>query len=128
RTIANEMNSRRGKNFQVKGLAGSLDMVLVTTIARSNSGCHLIIAHDKEEAAYLAGDLQELQEQEEALLFPYSYKIPYQLDDVENANVLMRAEILSRTQSKAKKTEIIVTHPDALYEKVVNKTTLRENT
>lgn len=128
RTIANGINSQPGKNFQVKGLAGSLDMVLVTTIAQSKPGCHLIIAHDKEEAAYLAGDLQELRDKEDALLFPSSYKVPYQLDEVENANVLMRAEILNRVQSKSKETEIIVTYPDALYEKVVNKTTLRENT
>src|SRR5690606_37211189 len=98
-------------------------MVVVTTIARSNAGCHLIIAHDKEEAAYLAGDLLEFRDKEEALFFPSSYKIPYQLDEVENANVLMRAEILSRVQSKSNETEIIVTYPDALYEKVVNKTT-----
>ena len=128
RTIANGINSQPGKNFQIKGLAGSLDMVVVTTIARSNAGCHLIIAHDKEEAAYLAGDLLEFRDKEESLLFPSSYKIPYQLDEVENANVLMRAEILSRVQSKSNETEIIVTYPDALYEKVVSKTTLRENT
>ncbi len=128
RTIVSEVTSQRGKNFHIKGLSGSLDMILVTTLARSTPGCHLIIAHDKEEAAYLAGDLQEFQEKEEALLFPTSYKTPYQLDDVENANVLMRAEILSRIQSKSKKTEIIVTYPEALYEKVVNKSTLKDNT
>src|SRR5690606_23637709 len=103
-------------------------MILVTAIARSTGGCHLIIAHDKEEASYLAGDIQEFQEREDARLFPSSYKIPYQLDDVENANVLMRAEILSRIQNKPHPSEIIITYPDALYEKVVNKSTLKENT
>jgi len=128
KTIVSGISAQRGKNFHVRGLSGSLDMILVTLLARSRPGCHLVVAHDKEEAAYLAGDLQEFQEKEEALLFPSSYKIPYQLDDVENANVLMRAEILSRLQRRAQKTEIIVTYPDALYEKVVSKSTLKENT
>ncbi|HLT07270.1 MAG TPA: transcription-repair coupling factor [Cyclobacteriaceae bacterium] len=128
KTIASGIGSSEGKNIQIKGLAGSLDMILVTAIARSTGGCHLIIAHDKEEASYLAGDIQEFQEREDARLFPSSYKIPYQLDDVENANVLMRAEILSRIQNKPHPSEIIITYPDALYEKVVNKSTLKENT
>lgn len=105
-------------------------MVLVTTVAKINQGYHLVIAHDKEEAAYLAGDLQELQQKqkEDTLLFPSSYKVPYQLDEVENANVLQRTEILNRIQAKEKETEILVTYPDALYEKVVNKRSLKENT
>lgn len=128
KTIASEVKSKSGQNFQLKGMSGSLDMILVTIITQINRGCHLIIAHDKEEAAYLAGDLQEFREKEDSMLFPSSYKVPYQLDDVENANVLMRAEILTRVQTKERDKEIIVTYPDALYEKVVNKRSLKENT
>jgi len=130
KTIATEIKTNPGKNFHLKGLSGSLDMILVTSVAKINHGYHLVIAHDKEEAAYLAGDLQEFQQKqkEETLLFPSSYKVPYQLDEVENANVLQRTEILNRIQAKEKDTEIIVTYPDALYEKVVNKRSLKENT
>lgn len=105
-----------------------MDMVLVSTMSRINGGYHLVIAHDKEEAAYLSGDLQAFMDGGEPLLFPSSYKIPYQLDEVENANVLMRAEILNRILSNKGSSEIIVTHPEALFEKVVNKRSLKEHT
>src|SRR5690606_29635223 len=112
RTIAAEINSHPGKAFHCKGLSGSMDMVLLSTLTRINPGYHIVIAHDKEEAIYLNGDIQALLEDREPLLFPSSYKIPYQLDEVENANVLMRAEILNRILSNKDTPEIIVTHPD----------------
>jgi len=116
------------RHFQIKGLSGSLDMILFSAVFRKSGGYHLIIAHDKEEAAYLNNDLQELLYDREILFFPSSYKRPYQYDEVENANILMRAEILNKILVKEKKSEIVVTYAEALYEKVINKRALRDNT
>jgi transcription-repair coupling factor (superfamily II helicase) len=116
------------KEIQIKGLSGSLDAILFSAVFRKAGGYHLIIAHDKEEAAYLNNDLQELLSDSEILFFPSSYKRPYQYDEVENANILMRAEILNKILVKDKKNEIIVTYAEALYEKVINKRALRDNT
>src|SRR5690606_12554166 len=128
KTIANAIKSYQGKTVHLKGLSGSIDMILVTVVSKINKGFHLIVAHDKEEAAFLAGDLQEFHETDESFLFPSSYKVPYQLDEVENANVLMRAEILNRILNKDSSTHVLVTYPAALFEKVVNKQSLKENT
>jgi transcription-repair coupling factor (superfamily II helicase) len=128
KTIANAVKSSQGKTVHLKGLSGSMDMILVTIVSKINKGFHLIVAHDKEEAAFLAGDLQEFQETDESFLFPSSYKVPYQLDEVENANVLMRAEILNRILNKDTSPNVLVTYPAALFEKVVNKQSLKENT
>ncbi|MGC4021982.1 MAG: transcription-repair coupling factor [Cyclobacteriaceae bacterium] len=56
-----------------------------------------------------------------------SYKRPYEYDEVENANVLMRAETLNRIGNHPDG-NIIVTYPEALSEKVINKKTLASNT
>ena len=40
----------------------------------------------------------------------------YQLEETDNANVLLRAEVLNRINSR-KKPAVIVTYPDALFEK-----------
>ncbi|WP_200975452.1 transcription-repair coupling factor [Echinicola sp. 20G] len=128
KTVATTILGGKDKRFQLKGISGSMDMVLVATFAKLHKGTQLIIAHDKEEAAYLASDLQALLGGQEALLFPSSYKRPYHYDEVENANVLMRAEILNKVLSKEKEREIIVTYPEALYEKVINKKSLKDNT
>jgi len=83
------------QRFQIKGLAGSLDAVFASAIVKSVGGNHLFVMTDRDEAAYFFNDLQHLLERE-ILLFPMSYKKPYQYEEVENANVLMRAEVLNK--------------------------------
>ncbi|TVP48553.1 MAG: transcription-repair coupling factor [Mongoliibacter sp.] len=127
-TIISKLNKDVASSFQFKGISGSLDLILFSAIFRKKGGFHIIVAHDKEEAAYLNNDLQELLGNQTTLLFPSSYKRPYQYEEIENANILMRAEILNRILGKEKNSEIIVTYAEALYEKVINKKALSENT
>lgn len=87
---------------------------------------YIIVLQDKEEAAYFQNDLQSLLGKE-ILLFPMSYKRPYEFTEIENANILMRAEVLNRLAEKTKP-GIIVTYPEALSEKVINKRSLATNT
>ncbi|HSF53534.1 MAG TPA: DEAD/DEAH box helicase, partial [Algoriphagus sp.] len=127
-TLAHQLGSGEKFRLQVRGLAGSLDMVLLASYFEKNGGFHLIIAQDKEEAAYLNSDLQNLLNTEEHMIFPGSFKRPYQYDEVDNANVLMRAEILNQILETKGKSRIVITYPEALYEKVINKRSLVENT
>lgn len=127
-TIASSIKPNESKNLHLKGLTGSLDAVFVAAVQGQNHQNHLVILHDKEEAAYFQHDLQNLLERKDPLLFPTSYKRPYQFDETENANVLMRAEILNRINNKSASGEIIVTYPEALSEKVINKKSLLSNT
>lgn len=117
-----------GKNIRIKGLSGSLDAVIAVALSQQTNKNHFFILHDKEEAAYFINDLQNLGEQKEVLLFPTSYKRPYQFEETENANILMRAEVLNRLNQTATKGIIVVTYPDALSEKVINKQSLVANT
>lgn len=103
-------------------------MVVFSSVYKEAKGCHLLIAHDKEEAAYINNDLVELLGDGSTYFFPSSYKRPYHYDKVENANVLQRAEILNKILSQDTKHPIIVTYGEALYEKVINKRSLKENT
>ena len=80
------------KQLRLKGIAGSFDAVLVSTIAVELNGIHLIILHDKEEAAYFHTDLSNFLD-EDYILFPSSYKKPYHYEEIENANILQRAEV-----------------------------------
>ena len=89
---------------------------------------HVILLHDKEEAAYFLDDLRNFVEDTECLLFPGSYKKPYLFEETDNANILLRAEVLSKINAKSEERLVIVTYPDALYEKVINKSSLTENT
>lgn len=119
--------SNEPQRLQVRGLAGSLDAVLTSTIFKSVGGNHLYILTDRDEAAYFYNDLQNLLSRE-VLLFPMSYKKPYQYEEIENANVLMRTEVLNKLNPAPSDGLLMVTYPEALFEKVINKRSLQANT
>lgn len=127
-TIAETTKPNDDLSLKVQGLIGSLDAVFISAIYGINHQNHLIVLHDKEEAAYFHNDLQNLLQGKEVLFFPTSYKRAYEFEETENANILMRAEILNRINHKASNGELIVTYPEALTERVINKRSLTQNT
>lgn len=128
-TLANQLKANKNRNVQIKGLVGSLDAVVTSAIYRADdSQHHIFVMTDREEAAYFQNDLQNLNIGKEVYLFPTSYRKAYNFEETENANVLMRAEILNIISNPTKRGELIITYPDALSEKVVNKKSLQQNT
>lgn len=126
RTVAAGIKAPEQSDIRIKGISGSLDAILVAAAFRLHPQDHIIVLQDREEASYFQNDLQNLLERE-ILLFPMSYKRPYDFDETENANILMRAEVLNHLANK-KSPDIIVTYPEALSEKVINKRSLASNT
>lgn len=126
KTVAAEIQTPTSNNIRISGLSGSLDAVFIASSFTLFPQDYLIILHDREEAAYFQNDLQSLLEVE-ILLFPMSYKKPYEFEETENANILMRTEVLNHLVNKTRPS-IIVTYPEALSEKVINKRSLASHT
>ncbi len=113
--------------ISLRGLAGSsLSFISAATI-QSLRGNHLFILPEKEEAAYFLNDLEHLIDKENILFFPASFKKPYDPEQVENSNILFRSEALNY-MGKTKEVLVMVTYPQALYEKVVTQQHLKNNT
>ncbi len=127
KTLGERIRTAQSETIHLKGLSGSLDAVVFAAVCKAVRSSHLIILHDKEEAGYFLNDLQNLLGNKEILLFPMSYKRPYEYDETENANILMRSEVLTQV-SDHPNAQIIVTYPDALVDKVINKKSLAANT
>ncbi|MEN8885453.1 MAG: transcription-repair coupling factor [Winogradskyella sp.] len=113
--------------IHLKGLVGSSLSIVISEIFKTAEKPFLVVFDDKEEAAYYLNDLEQLINTKDVLFYPGSYRRPYQIEETNNANVLLRAEVLNRINSR-KKPCIIVTYPDALFEKVVTKKELEKNT
>ena len=111
---------KQGEEVRVNGLVGSGLSFLQQSLFLKEGHTQLLICSDKEEAAYYLNDLEQLIGGDQVLFYPASYRRPYQIEETDNANVLMRAEVLSRLQSE-KKPLIVVTYPDALLEKVITR-------
>ena len=113
--------------IQLNGLIGSSLSFVVQSLFKKSEKPFLLILNDKEEAAYYLNDLEQMIGEEDVLFYPGSYRRPYQIEDTDNANILLRAEVLNRINSR-KKPAIIVTYPEALFEKVVTRKELDKNT
>ena len=118
---------RDNNQIQITNLVGSSMSFVISETFKKDEKSYLLIFNDKEEAAYHLNDLEQLLDQKKVLFYPGSYRRPYQIDETDNANVLMRSEVLNQINSR-KKPVIIVTYPEALFEKVMTKKDLEKNT
>ncbi|WP_445386088.1 transcription-repair coupling factor [Robiginitalea sp. IMCC44478] len=122
-----EVIAQKGTVAALNGLSGSsLSFVISESFKRAERP-FLLLLEDKEEAAYYLNDLEELLGDKDVLFYPGSYRRPYEIEETDNANVLLRAEVLNRINSR-KKPALIVSYPDAVFEKVVTRKELEKNT
>jgi transcription-repair coupling factor (superfamily II helicase) len=122
-----QLLSKENHHFQISNLVGSSLSFIISESFKTVEKPFLLIFNDKEEAAYYLNDLEQLIDEKDVLFYPGSYRRPYQIEEVDNANVLLRSEVLNRINSR-KKPAIIVTYADALFEQVVTKAELNRNT
>ena len=114
------------QKIHLKGALGSSFSFSVSTVFNSSDRPFLLIFDSKEEAAYYLNDFEMLLDEKQVLFYPGSYRRPYHVEETDNANVLLRAEVLNRINSQ-KKPAVIITYPEALFEKVVSRTQLEKS-
>lgn len=124
--IQNKLERSDACKIKITGLAGSAHAIIAATLM-PEEGVSFFILPEKEEAYFFQNDLQTVFPNKEILMFPASYKKPYHQEDVDNANILLRAEVLTKC-NEGKPNCCIVTYPEALGEKVINKISLVQNT
>ena len=111
--------------IQLTNFIGSSFAMTASAVVRDSNKPHLFIFRDKEEASYFVNDVENLLKNE-VFFFPASYRRAYQIEETDNANVLLRVEVLNKLNNK--RNPIIVTYSEALSEKVVNRKELKKNT
>ncbi|MBB5648530.1 transcription-repair coupling factor [Pedobacter cryoconitis] len=125
--LAKTLNSGKGNKLQLKGLVGSADATVAVTTYFLLHKPQLFILPDREEAAYFMADLESILEKE-VLIFPSSFRKAFDFTQVDTANVLARAEVLNELNHNSSFGKIVVTYPEALAEKVINRDVLEKNT
>ncbi len=116
-----------GTKIHWTGLVGSSRSICASQVAKQAPGNHLFILDDKEQAAYFLNDLQGLYPKETTVLFyPASYRVPYELEKTDNANVVSRAEVLEKISNT--KNTWVVTYPKALFERIPSEKNLTKST
>jgi len=119
--------SRSEKKIIVSGLVGSALSVVISEVFKTTKRSILFVLSNKEEAAYHLNDLENNIDSKNVLFYPSSYRRPYQIEQTDNANILLRSEVLNRINSQQEPL-LIVTYPEALFEKVVTRKQLEQHT
>lgn len=110
-----------------RGVAGSYMPLLISTILNKLDRDLIIILNDREEASYFFDDLNRLHMGSNTLFFPSSCKRSLDFSNIDGDNVILRTEALNRLSQKDDYA-IVVTHLDAVVERVISSSDLKQNT
>ncbi len=113
----------------LKNLQGSsAEFIVASVFAHPNTQGlnHLVVLNDAEEAAYFQNTLENLTDALDLFYFPSSFKNRKNFRLLNSSHVMLRTEALTKLSAGGNK-KIIVTYPEALFEKVVLPKTLSGN-
>ncbi|MDZ4844851.1 MAG: transcription-repair coupling factor [Chitinophagales bacterium] len=127
RLVTEKMQATPPARLHLAGVVCSADAFIAAAVFSKASFNHVFIYPDKEEAAYFQNNLSNLLEKKEVLYFTDSFKRPGKFDELNNNNILLRTETINKLSSSATTGELIVTYPEAIFEKVVSRSVLKEN-
>src|SRR5690606_33018341 len=80
-----------------------------------------------EDASYFLSDLESMLDKQ-ILFFPASFRKPFEFTQTDASHVLQRAEALNALNHTSEIPKILVTYPEAIAEKVINREDLEKNT
>ena len=118
--------------IQLKGLTGSAAATFLSPIKTAVGRIFLCILNDEEQAGYFYHDLCQVGGEESVLFFPSGYKRSIKYGQVDAANAILRTEVLATVNRWTEAHELdkgllVVTHPEALAEKVAQSEEVQES-
>ena len=118
------------KRVLLEGLLGSAAaMALCGLKELAPEQTFLVVMNDAEEAGYFYHDIVQIIGEKEVLFFPSSFRRAMKYGQEDDANRILRTEVMSRLSCRRRKEGlIIITHPEALAEKVASQSDLDKNT
>ncbi len=110
-----------------QGFVGAQDAFVLAALQSQLDGAHIFIANDKEEAAYFHNTLDGLLEGKKSLFFPDSFKRAMVYEELNSTNILQRTETINKINQLKGRKQVIITYPEAIFEKVVDPVFLDKN-
>jgi len=128
-TIADRILLSKPQRIYLSGLSGSASQFVVSSVFNHPLTVqlnHIVILRDAEEAAYFHNTIENITKAPDVFYFPSSFKNKKNYNLLNSSHVMLRTEALTRLSMGGNK-KIIVTYPEAIFEKVVLSKTLTEN-
>lgn len=118
---------KKNARIQLRGLIGSADAMVAVSSYKLQQRPFVFVLPDYEEAAFFLSDLEGVLDKQ-ILFFPSSYRKPFDFTQADSSHVLQRAETLNTLNHASELPKMIVTYPEAMAEKVINRKELTKNT
>lgn len=127
--LADRLSISEPQHIYCKNLRGSSPSFLISSVFLNNSfeGLnHLVICDDSESAAYVHNTVENLTRALDLFYFPSSFRNRKNFSLLNSSHIMLRTETLTKLTAGGNK-KIIITYPEALFEKVVLPKTLSGN-
>ena len=128
-SIVDRITLSAPQKIVLKGLLGSSPAFVAAAVFEHSSAAglnHLVILRDAEEAAYFHNTLENLTNALDLFYFPSSFKNKKNYRLLNSSHVMLRTEALTKIARGGNK-KMIITYPEALFEKVVLSKTLSDH-
>lgn len=112
--------------LKYQGTQGSFISFVASDFVRNHHVPVLIIYPDAERAIYAQNDIENLTPEIPVLYLPSSAKNIYETESTRNANIIERAEVLSRI-SQCNGSFVLTSHAEAICEKVISTNSFKEH-
>ncbi len=112
-------------NIILKGLYGSSKSFLINSLfSNSNKNIYWIL-ENKESAGYHFNDLEGLITENQLYFFPSSYNRENDFKKTNTQSIFLRTELIRNLSSNSNK-NLIVTYPEAVFEKIIIKKDIKK--
>ncbi len=119
---------QKGNTVYLNELVGAALSFYMAAAVSKTAGLHVVVAEDRDAAAYVMNDLYALLDEKRVLFFPSAYKRSIVYGQQEAQSVVMRTNALNAIGNiKEGDYLVICTYPEALAERVAGAVELSEH-
>ncbi len=112
-------------NIFLKGLHGSSKSFLINSLfTKSNKNIYWVL-ENKELAGYHFNDLEGLVDEKQLYFFPSSYNRENDFKKTNSQSIFLRTELIRNLSSNTLK-KLIITYPEAIFEKIIIKKDIKK--
>src|SRR5687767_13377455 len=134
-SLADRLTFAQPQHILAKNLRGSASQFVAAAIflhPTCSQLNHVFVCNDEEDAAYFHNTLENLTEALNIFYFPSSFKNRKNYRLLNSSHVMLRTEALTKIASGSPSSitvnkKVLITYPEALFEKVVVPNVLSSN-
>ncbi|MGH2645472.1 MAG: transcription-repair coupling factor, partial [Chitinophagaceae bacterium] len=119
KTLTDRLAISAPLNLTLQGLTGTSTAIISGALWNNTDYNHVFILNDREEAAYFQNDLENILHALDIFYFPDSFKKAGFFDVMNGSHLMLRTEALMKFAGSSVHKKILVTYPEALFEKVI---------